>query len=132
MGRGALAVLAFLALAMKVIVPPGYMAAPARAEGPPFALVLCTAQGPVPAAALPSAAQDETPHEPADADGARHNPCVFAGHASGAEGPELLSVGPAVFADYVAPALAVVPAVAPGRGLAAPPLPARGPPHLTA
>jgi len=131
--RGALCFVAFLALAMKVIVPPGYMAGPATPDGPPFALVLCTAQGPTPVpAARTAAAQDETPHDPADSDGARHTPCVFAGHAAGAVGPERLTVQAATFAAYAAPAPAAAPATAPGRGLAAPPLPARGPPQLTA
>lgn len=134
LGRTTLVVLAFLALAMKVLVPPGYMAAPAEAEGgAPFALVLCTAQGPIPAAALPDAAHDDDSKVPADGDdGARHSPCVFAGHASGAAGPELLSVSAATFAAYAPPSTAERPSIAPGRGLAAPPLPARGPPQLTA
>ena len=135
LGQTTLVVLAFLALAMKVLVPPGYMAASGPADGPPFALVLCTAQGPVPAAALPAAVQTDALGDTSgdeSKDNPPHSPCVFAGHAAGAVGPDQLTVQSVRFAGYAPPAVAVQPIATPGRGLTAPPLPARGPPQLTA
>ena len=37
--------LAMLAVALKVLIPAGFMAAPAKASELPFAIVLCTSQG---------------------------------------------------------------------------------------
>jgi hypothetical protein len=122
--------LAALAVLMKVLVPPGFMAAP-RANDLPFALTLCTSQGPLivePGGRLPGSPQDHAPGGKA----AHDSPCAFAGHGAAGPAPEGL-VAPA--ADVVAYAAAATPArrfdLAPGRGLAAPPLPARGPPVRT-
>jgi hypothetical protein len=56
-------------------------------------------------------------------------PCVFAGHGAAAAAPSPFSVAAVEFVAYRAEVLAAAPRdLAPGRGLAAPPLPARGPP----
>lgn len=129
-------VLAGLALFFKILIPPGYMAAPAKAEGPAFALMLCTAQGMVtldPAAmsgVSPEAGSDGS--APADEDGARHSPCVFAGHGLNAPAPLLTAGERLVFTHPADQFLLVTTQVAPGRGLAAPPPPATGPPSSQA
>ena len=56
--HGILLMLAMVALGLKILIPPGYMAAPPQAEGPGFNLVLCTAQGMVDMAAV---ADDQAP-----------------------------------------------------------------------
>jgi hypothetical protein len=118
--------LAMVALGLKILIPPGYMAAPPQAEGPGFNLVLCTAQGMIDMAA----ADDTAPAE--DDDGARHSPCVFAGHSIAAAAPDLLSAEPVEFQPVTIARHDMAGDVAPGRGLAAPPPPPRGPPQLQA
>jgi hypothetical protein len=124
-------VLASLALFLKILIPPGYMAAPAEPDGPAFALVLCTAQGMVtldPADHQDGAGQSA----PTDEDGARHNPCVFAGHGLNAPAPDLRAVEIIAFPPRAAAPFIARADIVPGRGLAAPPPPARGPPILQA
>lgn len=120
--RGVFMTLAALALALKVAIPAGYMTRPAATDDLPFALVLCTAQGAV-------AIQPDGQGAPEPA--ANHaSPCLFAGH--GAMAPPLgLSIAtPVTFVVYRAAQPRRLVDLAPGRGLAAPPLPARGPPSL--
>jgi len=125
--HGILLMLAMLALGLKILIPPGYMAAPPQPDGPGFNLVLCTAQGMVD---LGAASDDQAPSD--EDDGARHNPCVFAGHGVGATAPDLLTSQPVAFLPAALAPLEISTDLAPGRGLAAPPPPARGPPHLQA
>jgi hypothetical protein len=118
--------LAALAIVMKVLIPPGFMTAASASGG--FPLVLCTGHGPVtldspvpghPAKQVPA---DKPSHDP---------PCVFAGHGVAAAAPSQLNVAPVEFVAYAeAPRVGRPSDLAPGRGLAAPPLPARGPPSL--
>lgn len=118
--------LAVLALALKVLVPAGFMVqAPSPAAA--FPLVLCTEHGTVAldAAALPGA--HATKKAPAQKP-AHDSPCVFAGHGAASVAPGLFSVAAVAFADYRVPPIVLRRELAPGRGLAAPPLPARGPP----
>ena len=126
--RGVCLTLAALAIALKVLIPAGFMTA-APINDLPFALVLCTGQG-----AMVIAPGDALPGEkdPGMADRETHNtPCVFAGQALGAPAPNLLDVTRVEFVTYTRTSAPVSPvALAPGRGLAAPPLPARGPPSL--
>ncbi|MDP2213747.1 DUF2946 family protein [Phenylobacterium sp.] len=120
-----LMMLAVVAIGLKILIPPGYMAAPAKADGPAFTLMLCTPQGMIEMAAsdLPGAPS------PSEDEGARHSPCVFAGHAAASVTPDLPTILPIVF-ETAALRLAAAPGhVTPGRGLAAPPPPARGPPQ---
>lgn len=117
--RGVVLTLALLALALKVAIPPGYMVGTAS-NSLPFAIVICTAQGAV-------AVEPGGSHEQGEA--SKHDaPCVFAGHGLGAGPPEPTS-------HLLRPSLAYYPIAptpsceaAPGRGLCAPPPPARGPP----
>jgi len=112
---------AFLALALQLMFPPGYMAAePGQAHG--FPIVICSAQGQtVVDWGVGGAAHKTAPAHKTNA------ACPFAGHsvATGAPAPVVVAT-PVAFAhaiETVAPY-----AVFPGRGLAAPPPPAIGPP----
>lgn len=115
---------AALAIALKVLIPAGFMAAPDR-NGSPFAVVLCTGQGAkvVEPGGLMSAEHDapdqKAPHDP---------PCPFAGHGAAALASPLFAASHVEFAAYAPPVAGPAAHPAPGRGLAAPPLPARGPP----
>ncbi len=111
--------LAMFAVALKIVVPPGFMAAPSGDL--PFPLVLCTSQG---AVVVGHSQPDKAPD-----DGADHVPCVFAASAAGAPAPDGFDVVPVAYARYEAPAPRAF-APAPGRGLAAPPPPSTGPPVL--
>ena len=117
--RRALFALAFVALLFNVLAPPGYMLAD-DATVQPFAVVLCTAQGPV--AVTP--AQGHAPAHKSSSD----MPCAFAGHGVGAAPPVPVVVGLADFANYRSAVVLAAADLAPGRGLAAPPPPSRGPP----
>jgi len=115
--RGVVLTLALLALALKIAVPPGYMPGPAT-NTLPFAIVICTAQGAV--SVEPGGSPDDASTHDA--------PCVFSGHGLGAEPPSN-------HASLTLPTVAYYPSgpppsceASPGRGLCAPPPPARGPP----
>lgn len=126
--RAACIVLAALAMALKVLIPAGFMTAP-RTNDLPFPLVLCTGQGAMvvaPGQALPGS-EEPGPDERQ----AHDSPCAFAGHGLAAPAPNLLDAGRIEFIAYDIE----IPSnygsrLAPGRGLAAPPPPARGPPGL--
>ena len=118
--RQALAILAVLALALKLMVPAGYM--PGSSWAAP--IVLCPDQG-----AMPTATATHGHHMPSHAPhGGPDHPCAFAG------------VGAATLAapfepPFVAPVVeprdddvAAATASTPGRGLAAPPPPSHAPP----
>jgi hypothetical protein len=109
-------ILALLALWMQVLVPAGFMVS--TTDGNPN-IVICTGHG-----ALDLADHDHSgkaPQSKADA------PCVFAGHGLATETPEPMRVAAPVYAYAASPAPAFEQS-APGRGLAAPPPPSRGPP----
>jgi hypothetical protein len=121
--------LATLAIALKILVPPGFMAG-GPTNTSPFALVLCTAQGAMvvaPGAPLPQHDGDgrQTP-----AKSAHDAPCAFAGHSLSAAPPNLLDAAAVAFAAYQDHAPSAVSDIAPGTGFVGPPLPARGPPTL--
>ncbi|MFN3584400.1 DUF2946 family protein [Phenylobacterium sp.] len=120
--------LACLAVAIKVLVPPGFMVA-RPVNDMPFPLVLCTAQGMV--TVDPGAPVDQERGDDPAGRAADHGPCVFAGAQHAAPPPGLDHFVAVEFAAYAAPAAAPSVSLAPGRGLAAPPLPARGPPSLS-
>ncbi|CAN5483857.1 hypothetical protein BH10PSE4_BH10PSE4_30400 [soil metagenome] len=125
--RGAFLALALLAVAFKVLVPAGFMTASQPANGLPFALVLCTGQGPV---VVPSG--DALGHrDKAPADKPAHDaPCPFVSHGVAAPPPSALAIAKVEFVTFEPAPPARRVHLAPGRGLAAPPLPARGPPSL--
>jgi hypothetical protein len=113
---------AFLALALQLLFPAGFMAAaPGQAHGLP--IVICSAQGRTVADwDLPSAHDGEKKAPPKPMAG-----CPFAGHAVASDPPPpSVLPAPVVFAAVAAPARPRQ--VFPGRGLAAPPPPAIGPP----
>lgn len=124
--RGIFMMLAALAVALKVMIPAGFMTRTASHDLP-FALVLCTAQGAVTVEPGQAGPGHDDRGEVADHD----SPCAFAGHATAAPAPSPIATGVVEFVAYrrhLTPAAPVD--LAPGRGLAAPPLPARGPPSL--
>ncbi|MEH0195295.1 DUF2946 family protein [Caulobacter sp. CCNWLY153] len=125
--RAVFMTLAALAVALKVLIPAGFMTAPEPRNGLPFALVLCTGQG-----AKVVAPGERLDHKKGSDEKPANAPCAFAalGVAMGAP-PADLAVAPVEFVAYAAqPQPTRVVHLAPGRGLAAPPLPARGPPSL--
>ena len=112
------AVLAMLALVLQICVPGGFMVS--RQDGAPT-LVVCTGHAEAPG--HPGGTPASDPHK-----GDRL--CVFAGAHLAAPGPD----GPAVL-PWTTAVTGVAPLhrpdPTPGRGLAAPPPPATGPPiHL--
>jgi hypothetical protein len=119
-GRGAFALLAFVALALIVAVPPGFMVG-GGGDGGPARIVICTGHGPV-ETALDLGGKGAPAHG-----GKAAAPCAFAGHAAP------LTPTPTAPAIAIAWSLTAAPQAIPasqvaiGRGLAAPP-PARGPP----
>lgn len=127
LARDAFLVLATLAIALRIMIPAGFMTAPQPTNGLPFALVLCTGQG----AMVVQPGETLGHHDKAPADKPAHDdPCPFAGHGVAAPPPSALAVANVEFVAYRPVAPARVVHLAPGRGLAAPPLPARGPPSL--
>lgn len=127
--RGPLLALALLALALRVLLPAGVMAAPAQ-DGGGFSIVMCTPEGPRTVAADAATATPDHPAGPEKGEGTPHgSPCVFAGQAAAPPPPLLGPAAPAVARSEAAAPL-LPPAAAPGRGLSRPPLPARGPPAL--
>lgn len=129
--------LAMLAVALKVLVPGGFMAAAPAANALPFALVICTGQGPMTLASGEVLAdQGKAPGGKApsgktpDGKTGHDSPCAFAGHGAGVAPPSLIATAAVTFVAYRAPQQRPLTDLAPGRGLAAPPLPARGPPIL--
>ncbi len=112
--------MATLAIAFKIIIPPGFMAGPPTSDLP-FALVLCTAQGAM-------IATDTDGHDTDKAPASADAPCLFAGLAAAPPPPVLTDAGAIEFVAYDFRPNTVAPDVTPGRGRPAPPLPARGPP----
>ena len=116
--RGLMAVAAVVALALAVVVPPGFM--PARAQsGVGLAVVICTGHGPL---QIGAAGDRSSPVQKSKAGAA----CPFAAAAT----PPLPATR-ALAKDAVTFATApssIAADQSPGRGLAAPPPPAIGPP----
>ncbi|HEY4029353.1 MAG TPA: DUF2946 family protein [Caulobacteraceae bacterium] len=111
---------AFLALALQLMFPAGFMAA-APGEGHGFPIVICSAQGQI------VADWDAVGGHQKKAPAKTMAGCPFAGHAVASDPPSPAALpAPVVFAAVDAPARPY--AVFPGRGLAAPPPPAIGPP----
>jgi hypothetical protein len=127
-GRACFA-LAFLALTLQLMFPAGFMAASPGAAKGAFPIVICTAQGAMTAdwTALGGPADSKAKSPAKSKAGAV---CAFAGHASApSPQPALALAAPVVFAS--APQSLVRQDLFPGRGLAAPPPPAIGPPALS-
>lgn len=119
--RGVFLTLAVLALALKVLVPPGFMVAGDR-DAAPGLLVICTGHGPL---ALGDRGDAKAPaHKTSDA------PCAFAGSAAPPtpSAPAIVAPPRLLVADQLARVQAAD--LAPGRGLAAPPPPSHAPPAV--
>jgi hypothetical protein len=116
---------AFLALVLQLMFPAGFMAAePGQAHGL-LPIVICTAQGQSVVDWDAAAFHGKAPDHKAPAKGMAS--CPFAGHATVVTAPTPIAVSaPVAFAAAASPARPYL--VFPGRGLAAPPPPAIGPP----
>ncbi len=114
------AALVFLALVVQLMFPAGFMAASA-AEGHGVPIVICSAEGRIVTDwDTLSGHKSKVPAKPMAA-------CAFAGHATASAPPAPPAI-PAAIA-FQAEVQAEKPyTVCPGRGLAAPPPPAIGPP----
>lgn len=122
--RGFALTLAVMAMTLKIVVPAGFMADTSGHGSAP--LVLCTAQGMMVVDAADLA--HDTSKSPAPTKHKADVPCAFAGHGVSGLIAAPLWIGASETVAYLtAPAL-TTPDVMPGRGLAAPPPPARGPP----
>ncbi len=121
--RSFLAVLLFAALAVRAIIPAGWMPSSERA----FAITVCTG---IDTKTIWLDRQGKThKQDPAHDKGANHAPCAFAGMAMASDVPV-----PVAF-ELLAPSVTVIPRltsanVTVGQGLAAPPPPSTGPPIL--
>lgn len=119
-GHAVGAAVALLALFLQLLFPAGFMAAaPGQAHGLP--IVICTAQGQT--TVEWDLGAGHKPKAPAKS----MAPCAFAGHATASAPPLPIAVAASPEA-WIAAAAALPETVAPGRGLAAPPPPAIGPP----
>ena len=118
--RGVSLTLATLAIALKLLAPPGFM--PENRAGQ-FQLVICTGHGPL--VLSDRGAPNAPSHKAADP------PCAFAGATT----PPAPSSAPSIAAPGVVRVeqAADAPAhdLAPGRGLAAPPPQAHAPPDIS-
>lgn len=120
-----MALLALLAMALQLLVPPGFM--PARINDLPFAVVICTAKGGIavaPGEALPG--QDDSSGQDR---GSASCQMVAQPHLA-LPAPDLRDWTRPVFFALASPCPCPA-AVSPGRGVSGPPLPARGPPSLS-
>jgi Protein of unknown function (DUF2946) len=127
LARAVFMTLATLAVVLKVMIPAGFMTAPDPRNGLPFSLVLCTGDGAK--IVQPGEALAGHQDEKGGADKSAHDtPCPFAGHGAAATPPSTVAVAKVAFIAYAPIIPSRVTYLAPGRGLAAPPLPARGPP----
>lgn len=107
--------LAVLALALRLVVPAGFMLS--QGSG----LVICTGQGAL--TVVPG--QDGAP---APSDRPDHHPCAFAAAAADGFRTLLAAAEPVRFAVPAAVLIPLLRAQRPGLGLAAPPPPTTGPP----
>ncbi|QIG80648.1 DUF2946 family protein [Stakelama tenebrarum] len=124
-----LRVLAFAAIALTAVVPPGFM--PARAADNSMVISICTGTGPV-TRVLTIEEAKRFGHSPDD-QGQRdpRENCPFAGHQAPQQLPDLISP-PAPSIAYVAYTPApLTDFVRPGTGLSAPPPPSHAPPLHT-
>jgi hypothetical protein len=124
--QGLALTLFMLAIALKIVVPAGFMAE--ASSGSPFALVLCSDQGPVEAAQSPVGPDTEHPSPQEHDDQA---PCAFTGHGASSLLVDTQTVRDSQSVDYAALTPPERLDAGVSRSLAAPPPPARGPPRLT-
>ncbi|PXA79884.1 hypothetical protein DMC25_21540 [Caulobacter sp. D4A] len=133
LARDAFMALAVLAIVLKVLIPAGFMPGAEPRNGLPFALVLCTADGAktVSPGALLDTHQSDQRHDQNDGKQQHHDgPCPFAAQGPAAPPVEVALAAETLVAIETEAPSALARTVAPGRGLAAPPPPATGPPSL--
>ena len=123
--RHVLAALALLALALKILIPPGYMPGISLAQP----IVLCSGGGPMPMMAADHGSHRDPSRAP---HGDGDHPCAFTGLsgtalAADGDGPVVVRV-----LSRARPLAASAAAAAPGRGMAAPPPPSHAPPVFRA
>ncbi|AAK25461.1 DUF2946 family protein [Caulobacter vibrioides] len=128
LARDAFLALALLAVVLKVMIPAGFMPSAESRNGLPFALVLCTGDGAK--VVQPGDTLDARHGEKGDqSDKAGHDvPCPFAAQGAAAPPPTVVATIAIDLVAYAAPVIPPARTLAPGRGLAAPPPPATGPP----
>jgi hypothetical protein len=116
------ALLAILAILLRAAIPGGFMLSTAKAGSMPD-IVICTAHGlaTIPGDADPASTDDGAKQQDAT--------CAFTATAAVTIAPVLFEVAAPTYADTVLLHRAVADQ-RPGRGLAAPPPPAQGPPSL--
>lgn len=120
---------ALMAMIVRGLVPAGYMMAPSAQPGHLIDIVICHGDGSEYTRAVLDLSTGKTidpSKQPTDSDAGKHSACPF---ATTAHFPL-----PTASQKFVRPELANAPyrsflaGIVPGRGLAAPPPPARGPP----
>jgi len=109
-------ILALMALLIKVIVPPGFMAGGQHGA----ALQICTGHESAPSG------DDSSPDKTTKHDA----PCAFAGHALGFSPPVFDGASFVQPLSYALILTGLALDLVPGRGLAAPPPPAHAPPKI--
>lgn len=122
-------VLVCMAMAMRVLIPQGYMVAPNSLSGS-FPIVLCTSQGPQTVNLGETDPVVRSPSDvPADDSGGqpREHPCAFSG-LGGDLAVEVQMIVALADWDWVRQSILFETRATPGRGLAAPPPPSTGPP----
>jgi hypothetical protein len=119
--RGVAMIFAVLLLVFQLAIPQGFMLS-AGPQGP--AIVVCTGHGPLTLQTGEPGRPSKAPH--AKSDGA----CPFAGHGGAPLTPEPPTPTAAAYGAVAVLDALKAPDLLPGRGLAAPPPPSRGPPVL--
>ncbi len=126
LARDAFLVLATLAIALKIMIPAGFMPGIEPRDGLGFAIVLCTGDG----ARMVDPGHGLDGHQDERGKPAHDVPCPFAAQGAAVPPPVVAAVGEAVTVAYLEPIAPPARAIAPGRGLAAPPPPPTGPPSV--
>ena len=125
------ALLTVCAIAVRILIPAGYMVAPEQGQGGLPAIVICTAQGAKTVVVGADGVVQDDRSDPKPADG-KANPdhgCAFAGGVTPLPAPSLTLAGAEAFMTLsrIDPPLAHQ---RPGLGLAAPPPFKTGPPAI--
>ena len=125
-----LGAIALLAMLVRAVVPAGYMLAEADTPNGRYLVVqMCDGHGDAQVVDLDTGELLDASKLPGKSDNKNSStPCVFATSAPMAS--PLAAAGPIVFQREFAADFVIALAVAPGRGIAAPPPPSTGPPTL--
>ena len=115
--------LAIVALALKIMFPPGFMPGSSLAQP----ITICSGQEP----GMVNMMMDDGHHQPSNGPHqSNDHPCAFAGHGAPPLTPDLRPVEIGAIAAVAAALTVGMAAVTPGRGMAAPPPPSHAPPAL--